>query len=359
LGEGGSTHGLPVEPFSALVRLLQEQNLAGARIIPMPGGASTRQYFRVLGKGAAFASAVVMYVPDGPTPEEIDKAGVGARWPFLEVRDLLAERNVQVPHVLAEDTANGLLVLEDLHDNTLAEWLRRFPESKPGLYTQAVRDLARAQRDLSALPPGSVVQKRAFDEDLLFWEIDHFREWGLEARGHVLSAEDASRFEAIGKWLAKEIAGYPRGFVHRDYQSRNLMVRELEGKTSLVWIDFQDALMGPRAYDLVALLGDSYQEFDAAFIEARLAEFVDEAKLAEAERVKLAEEFRMITVQRKLKDAGRFVFIDRKKNNPNFLPFVVPTVKKVARALRLLTHKPEMRELCTLLERYVGAEMAE
>jgi N-acetylmuramate 1-kinase len=120
-GAAGSTHGLPAGTFAALGRLLQTLNLGETRVIPMPGGASTRQYFRIRGSVGQHDSVVVMYVPDGPTPEEIDKAGVGARWPFLEVRDLLAERAVQVPLILAEDTPNGLLVIEDLHDNTLAE----------------------------------------------------------------------------------------------------------------------------------------------------------------------------------------------------------------------------------------------
>src|SRR5262249_984311 len=112
-----------------------------------------------------------------------------------------------------------------------------------------------------------------------------------------------------------------RGFVHRDYQSRNLMVREGASGAELVWIDFQDALLGPRVYDLVALLNDSYQTFDRGFVEARLDDFARTSGLDEAARVALGREFDVVTVQRKLKDAGRFVFIDRVKKNPAFLPY--------------------------------------
>jgi hypothetical protein len=101
---------------------------------------------------------------------------------------------------------------------------------------------------------------------------------------------------------------WKRHFVHRDYQSRNLMVR---ASGAICWIDFQDALLGPRVYDLVALLNDSYQEFDRAFVEARLDEFAAAAGLGKDERALLGREFDYVTVQRKLKDAGRFVFIDR------------------------------------------------
>ena len=104
--------------------------------------------------------------------------------------------------------------------------------------------------------------------------------------------------------------------MHRDYQSRNLMVRAGE---ALCWIDFQDALLGPRVYDLVALLNDSYQVFDRAFVEARLDDYARARGLDAAERAALGREFDLVTVQRKLKDAGRFVFIDRVKQNPSFL----------------------------------------
>ena len=211
-----------------------------------------------------------------------------------------------------------------------------------------------AQRKLARLPEGSVVATRAFDEDLLRWEIDHFREWGLDARGKALSAEDRATFDAIGDRLARQIAGWRRGFVHRDYQSRNLMVR---GQGALAWIDFQDALMGPRVYDLVALLNDSYQEFDRAFVDARLDEFAERAGLGAAEREQLGVEFDRVTVQRKLKDAGRFVFIDKVKSNASFLKFVGPTVRKVSQALaHLAPHDADMKTLLAILRRALPDE---
>lgn len=301
-----------------------------------------------------------MFVPEGAHPEEVQKAHAGTRWPFLEVRDLLAERGIDVPAVLAEDTDNGWLVIEDLGDDTLANWLLRNTAEKPALYTRAVTDLARAQKALSELPKGSVVASRTFDYDLLRWEIEHFREWGLDARDKRLPADDNARFTEIADRLARRVADLPQGFVHRDYQSRNLMVKEkAEGSgLRLVWIDFQDALLGPRVYDLVALLNDSYQEFDRAFVEARLAEYAKEASLSDAQRAKLVDEFDLVTVQRKLKDAGRFVFIDRKKANSSFLKFVTPTIKKVDGALaRLETHDPDMKELRAILHRTLRDEL--
>jgi aminoglycoside/choline kinase family phosphotransferase len=346
---------LDLAPLAALVA----QVAPGAGPLaaePMPGGASTRRYFRVALPGEAGAngtSAVGMFVPEGAKPEEIMKghpsAASAPRWPFLEVRDLLAARGIHVPKILAEDCARGWILLEDLGDDTLANYLVKHPGEKVALYTRAVTDLARAQEALASLPAASVVAGRAFDEDLLRWEIDHFREWGLEARGVVLSDADRRAFDGVAERLARRVAALPRGFVHRDYQSRNLMVRD----GALVWIDFQDALLGPHVYDLVALLNDSYQEFDRAFVDARLDEY---ARARRADRAALGREFDLVTVQRKLKDAGRFVFIDLEKGNPSFLRFVAPTVARVKGALARLAGDADMATLADLLARALPHE---
>jgi N-acetylmuramate 1-kinase len=334
----------------ALARLVADV-FAGAPLVcePMPGGASTRLYFRVR-LPCPPGSAVAMFVPDGAKPEEVAKEGSarGARWPFLEVRDLLATRGVDVPVLYGDDVARGWLLLEDLGDDTLANFLFAHPGQREELYVQAVTDLARAQTALAALPAASIVGARAFDAELLGWEIHHFREWALEARGLSLAADDRARFDAIAERLARRIAGWPRSFVHRDYQSRNLMVRA-DGR--LAWIDFQDALLGPRVYDLVALLTDSYQVFDRAFVDARLDDFARARSLAAAERESLGREFDLVAVQRKLKDAGRFVFIDRVKNNASFLKFVEPTIAKVRASLSRLQGDEDMRALSELLAR--------
>jgi len=339
----------------ALAALVRRTFGAELRVSPMPGGASTRKYFRV---ALPDKTAVAMFVPEGAKPEEVQKAHAGTRWPFLEVRDLLAARGIDVPAVFAEDCDHGWLVIEDLGDETLANWLTKHPDEKRALYTRAVRDLATGQKALAGLPVGSVVSSRTFDFELLRWEIEHFKEWGLDARQKPLSADDVATWNEIADRLAKRVADLPKGFVHRDYQSRNLMVVPEGDRERLVWIDFQDALLGPRVYDLVALLNDSYQEFDRDFVEARLADYAEAASLSKESQAALVEEFDLVTVQRKLKDAGRFVFIDRVKGNPSFLKFVTPTIHKVNAALaRLAPHEPDMAVLQSILRRALGDEL--
>jgi aminoglycoside/choline kinase family phosphotransferase len=337
-------HALDFGPLAALVARIFPDSAAALDCEPMPGGASTRRYFRVrLARG----TAVAMFVPDGAKPEEVAKEGTApTRWPFLEVRDLLASRGVDVPAVYGEDTARGWVLLEDLGGDTLAAFLAAHPDRKLELYSRAVADLVVAQGALAALPHGSVVASRVFDADLLLSELHHFREWGVEARGLLLPPQTRARFDALAERLARTIASYSRGFVHRDYQSRNLMVRP---GGSLCWIDFQDALLGPRVYDLVALLNDSYQVFERVFVEARLDEYAHAAALGAEARAALGREFDLVTVQRKLKDAGRFVFIDRVKGNGAFLKFVEPTMAKVRSSLARLSDDEDMRELSQML----------
>jgi aminoglycoside/choline kinase family phosphotransferase len=355
---------VPVIDFAPLEALVASTGETVVEVRPMVGGASTRSYFRVrLSPGSPLmgtygTTAVGVFVPGGDRPEEIashDSMGPPRRWPFLEVLELLTERGVRVPRLFAEDTRAGWLLIEDLGDETLAARLASHPDERASLYIRAVADLQRAQRALASLPPESVVLTRAFDEDLLRKELDHFREWGLDARDRSLRAEDRTALDGIFDRLARRIASLPPSFVHRDYQSTNLMCVRGE----LAWIDFQDALLGPRVYDLVALLHDSYQDLDDAFVNARLAEYEDAADLSLEARAELQNQFDLVAVQRKLKDAGRFVFIDRAKRNSRFLPYVTPTLRKVARTLdRLAGRERDMSALRAILRHALPEEFA-
>jgi len=334
----------PWEPLNrCIVEALGHQGRFDCQ--PMPGGASTRQFVRVTFE--AGSSAVAMFFPEAMRSDELAKPlELGSRWPFLQVHDLLSDRRVAVPRVIAQDSNYGLLIVEDLGDDTLARYLERNPQARLNLYQLAVRDLARAQVALEDLPSDCIVRLRSFDYDLLRWEIEHFREWALEAQGIQLSVAEAALFGEVASHIAHQAADWNRGFVHRDYQSRNLMVRHSEvAGLELVWIDFQDALLGPRVYDLVALLNDSYQAFTSEFIDARLHEYLSQRLLPDADFAQLRFEFDWVTVQRKLKDAGRFVYIDRIKGNSSFLQFVVPTISKVRLALSNLRADPLLSRL--------------
>lgn len=314
----------------------------------LAGGASTRRFFRVrTPDGNAW---IAMYVP-APS-QEIQKARqVRGGRAFVDVQRILADGGVRVPTVLGTSGDDDVVVVEDLGNDTLAVYLERVPDAAPRLYRSAVLGLAHAQRALHRVAHDSAISARAFDRDLLRWEVDHFREWFLEARGIELDAEDTATFERAAEHLASTIAAWPRGFVHRDFQSRNLMVDSADEEEKLAWIDFQDAMLGPRTYDLVALLTDSYQSFDRAFIEARIDDYCA-AHGAESERQRILYEFDFVTVQRKLKDAGRFIFIERVNGNSAFLRYVDAALGRARDALlRLESDDPILFDLARLLDR--------
>ena len=315
-------------------------------LFKQPGGLSPRQFFRA--ERASGEPVMVMWLPED-APERVLSRRLGRLLPFLEIRELLENARVRVPRLHGARPEHGILVVEDLGE-TLAERLRRTPGERDTLYGRAVRDLAAAQQALAVLPAGSVVGTRSFDRELLTWEVEHFREWGVEALGVTLSDAELSTFARATSYLVDTIASLPQGFVHRDYQSRNLLVL---ADGSIAWIDFQDALLGPRAYDLVALLRDSYQAFDEAFVSARLAEFATARGLTAADAAALRFELDLITVQRKLKDAGRFVFFERTRGDPSYLPFFVPTLELVRGALSRLPTRPELAGLAAIVTRQI------
>jgi aminoglycoside/choline kinase family phosphotransferase len=291
-----------------------------------------------------------MVMPPGGKPEEVTKGGAPACEPFVDVQRYLAAIGVRVPAIHAFHEAEGLMVLEDLGDEMLETRLLAGDPAEP-LYERAIDQLAHLRAAAERRPGGCIAFSRSFDRELYRWELDHFREWLLEAwKGRALSPAERERADARFDEIARRLEAEPKGFTHRDYQSRNLMVLP-SGEQAV--IDFQDALLGPRQYDLVALLRDSYVDLPADLVERMLRRYL--ARLAEAGGPALPYEpfratFDLLTVQRKLKDAGRFVFIDRVKKNPGFLVSIPLSLRYVRDALARL---PDLADLREILARHV------
>jgi hypothetical protein len=323
------------------------RDASAAPVARLAGHASLRSYWRV---GAAPDAVVVMVLPPDARPDEVTKGGAPAVNPFVDVQRYLAGLGVRVPVIHAFHEAEGLMVLEDLGDEMLETRLLAGAPRAP-LYEAAIDQLARLRARAEARPGGCVAFTRAFDVDLYRWELEHFVEWGLEAwKGARLSPAERALVDREFDRVARALEAEPKGFTHRDYQSRNLMV--LPSGAQAV-IDFQDALLGPRQYDLVALLRDSYVELDAPFVDAMLRRYLDRLEAEGGPRLEYApfrETFDLLTVQRKLKDAGRFVFIDRVKGNPGFLVSIPASLRYVRDAL---ARRPDLAELRAVLAGHV------
>jgi N-acetylmuramate 1-kinase len=319
-----------------------------APVKQLKGDASNRSYYRV---GAPPESWVVMVMPPEASKksEEASKGEPPKELPFVNVHRYLERLGVRVPRILRYDEPAGMMVLEDLSDITFEQALDG-GRHREALYTRAVDLLARLRAQAERQPdPDCLAFTRAFDEDLYDWELHHFREWGLEVwSGQKPTDSERAELDATFRDIARQLAAAPRGFTHRDYQSRNIMVKEGE----LVVIDFQDALQGPRQYDLVALLRDSYVELDRDFVDAMLDRYLATFAELTGERMDAPSFkgfFDLLTLQRKLKDAGRFEFIHRVKGNPGFLVSIPASLRYVRDAFE---RRPELGGLRKLLAKY-------
>lgn len=314
------------------------------------GDASTRRYHRVRIDGGHPGSLVVMELPDEPLKsDEATADGSLPELPFLNVQRYLAAGGVPVPRVYKADLTRGLIALEDLGDRTFESVVKdASPERRRTFYRMALAHIAELQQlGRRNADPACIAFGRRFDQSLLRWELDHFREWYLEAeRGAALSAADRQSLDTAFDWLAKELAAAPAVLVHRDFQSRNLMV--VGEKPELRVIDFQDALLGTEAYDLVALLRDSYVVLSPDELSNLIDDFVGAAGIAD--RSAFRRLFLLQTLQRKLKDIGRFVFIDRVRKNPAFLRWIPSTAGYIREAMRQAP--PEMATVAAILQRH-------
>ena len=297
------------------------------RIEALPGGASNRGYVRVV---AGDRRWVVMVLPEeallseeataGPVPDEL---------PFVALQALLFARHVPVPALHRYDRERGLLWLDDLGDETLLDRLGGVgTDARVGWYRLAVDLLVRLQGALGAGPGAAICYQRRFERRLLRWELDHYLEWRVGAQlGRRPSAATAAALAAEMDALVDRLLALPQVVCHRDFQSTNLMFRGGE----MVVIDFQDALLGPYCYDLVALLRDSYVALSREELTSLIDHYLQQRPDLDGPRFR--EAFALQTIQRKLKDAGRFVFIDRKKGDPRFLRFIGPSLGYVRDAL--------------------------
>jgi aminoglycoside/choline kinase family phosphotransferase len=227
------------------------------------------------------------------------------------------------------------------------------PAVTASLYKQAIDLLVRFQKatwvPVAAQDPCACVgYSRRFSPDLLQWEIDHFTQWAFldwaQARPMPSQSDFINRQAAR---IVAELAGSPYALAHRDFQSTNLMLPTAD---RMVLIDFQDALMAPPVYDLVSLLRDSYVQLPAPLLEELISYYWQQAAgyFPASNEEAFLRLFHLQTLQRKLKDAGRFVFIDRMKGNPSFLKWVEPTLGYVAHAFSSLPEYKGLREVLAL-----------
>jgi hypothetical protein len=270
----------------------------GAEIRPLAGDASFRRYFRV--HAPSGETAVLMDAP----PEHEDLG------PFLTVAGHLLDRGFLPPRPLAVDRGKGLLLLEDFGDDRVGPLLRREPEREREIYEAAVAILAgiAAQPAPAGLPP--------YDDEAMSREVLLFPQWYAPAL--ALDVDEASYLRA---WRAAwgevlRVAQENPVLVLRDYHADNLMV--LPGRSGLGLLDFQDALAGHAAYDLVSLLQDARRDVAPELEEAMIARYVEDANVGDRDLFRA--HYEILGAQRNSKILGIFTRLWKRDGKPHYLP---------------------------------------
>lgn len=308
------------ERADAIGRFLAASCWGGARRATLAADASFRRYDRIV-DGAR--TAVLM---DAPPPKE----NVA---PFVAVANHLAAMGFGAPKILAEDREQGFLLLEDLGDDTFTKVLAGGGDER-ALYSLAVDvliDLHR-RRDAAAIPGGLP----AYDHPRLLDEAILLVEWFVPAaRGGYATVAEKRDF--IMAWLGAALPGLstlPPTLVLRDFHVDNLMVRkDRAGIARCGLLDFQDALIGPRAYDLMSLLEDARRDIDPVLAvdmtERYLAAFPD------LDRKAFTDDFTILAAQRHAKVIGIFTRLCVRDGKDGYLRHI-PRVWRLLE--RTLTH---------------------
>jgi len=272
---------------------------------PLAGDASFRRYERLQQGGE---TAVLM---DAPPPQEDVR-------PFLRVADALAAAGYSAPRVLAEDAEHGFLLLEDLGDDLYARLIAGGIDETP-LYEAAIDFLL----DLHRRPPPAGLA--AYDEARLIEELDLFLDWYLPAlTGRETPPQRRQDFRSFWAALAPDVAagdtGHPRVLVLRDFHAENLIwLPGRKGPARLGLLDFQDAVAGHRAYDLVSLLEDARRDVPPKLAEAMLRRYIAGSGLDEAA---FRRAYAVLGAQRNLRIVGIFTRLWKRDGKPHYQAFM-------------------------------------
>jgi aminoglycoside/choline kinase family phosphotransferase len=286
----------PMTPPAAAPEFLRSAGWHDAEILPLAGDASFRRYFRIEAPGRR---AVLM---DAPAPHEDPR-------PFLTVAEHLIALGFSAPRTLAADLANGLVLLEDFGDARMREVLDAAPEAELRIYSDAVDLLARLHKHRAAdLPP--------YDEAEYLRETGLLTEWFAPAVG--LDVDVASYRAAWSEALSPVL--HDRSVtVLRDYHAENIMLIEgREGIEGLGLLDFQDALAGHPAYDLVSLLQDARRDVPEALEADMLNRYLEAAGPAAG----FADAYWLLGAQRNAKIVGIFTRLWKRDGKPRYLSYL-------------------------------------
>lgn len=312
-----------------LVCVIQHKNFT---LTPLAGDASFRRYFRIEYNGR---SEVVMDAPPGKE----DLA------PFIYIAQKLASAGVLTPKILAINKEQGFLLISDLGERLLLDELS--PQTANTFYMQAMRTLFKLQQCSIEDPLIS-----SFDNLFMLKEMNLCPEWFFNAYlSLTLDEAETKLIQNTFNWIATEVSKQPIVFIHRDYHSRNLMLVDTPCGRELGVIDFQDAMRGPAAYDLVSLLKDCYIAWPRENVLEWITFFYQNSPIASHYTLKeWTRSFDLSGLQRHLKVLGVFCRLALRDGKPGYLKDLPLTLHYVLECAGLYE---ELRPFYDFLEKKV------
>jgi len=331
-------------------RFLENAGWGEAHRSHLTGDASSRAYERI---SLAGKTAVLMKSPPMDADPALAEAVAYRRSvhlsldvrAFVAIGEELRQKGLPAPEILYSDIEAGTLLLEDLGGETVAI----DGEPVADRYHEAVSLLAEMHchdfPENPAYAEGADYRMPVYTPEALLLEAELFLDWYVPyTKGRPASPEETESFRRLWREALSGLTGAETGWVLRDFHSPNLMWREDQQEGRKVWlIDYQDAVLGPLAYDLASLLLDARvpvsRDLEAALYRHYVKERehsgrpVDEAALASA--------YAVMGAQRVTKILGIFVRLSERDGKPEYLEHL-PRMEDYLR--RVLEH-PVLNEL--------------
>jgi aminoglycoside/choline kinase family phosphotransferase len=292
------------------------------RVYQLAGDASNRRYYRVIFQNQSWV--LMRWEPFDPD-----------HYPFLSVLNHFAKHKVNVPRVVAMDADQGLVLLEDLGDLTLERkfWESQDQEVSLPYYEKALDELIKIHFCATADKGSCTAFQIQFDVEKFLWEMNYGKDNLLLGICRFnLNDKTAAELDKAFLDICERLHREPKFIAHRDYHSRNLMIKFDEMRV----IDFQDARMGPIQYDLVSLVRDSYVNINDELAAKLVNMYLLKAKpfLPKGfSRDHFNEIYELQTIQRCFKACGSFSSFYNLRQDTRYLKYISHTLKRVIKSL--------------------------
>lgn len=293
-----------VERDQEIAAFLQSAGWSDATRTPLAGDASARRYDRVT-RQKLREDAVLM---DAPV-----SAGENIT-PFLNIARYLSNAGFSAPAIIAQDTERGLILMEDLGDDLFARVCRANPDLELQLYQAAIDTLVALHRNAppELQPYSSAVYER---------EAQLLTDWYLPAAtGEATAAQTRSDFTDLIRNACDSLQGDRQVCVLRDYHAENLLwLPDRIGVARVGQLDFQDALLGHPAYDLVSLLEDARRDTASDLRDRMIQRYLDQSGL---DPTVFRQAYATLGAQRNLKIIGIFSRLWRRDGKASYVDLI-------------------------------------